>query len=121
MSTTYYLSSLDSTRFGPVRRVEVIRSLVFDTGKAALFATIDPPVIGQDFGRGGDDITRVVFAARHEGESVDPVSSFPCFVHIAISNEDYDLQSPIRADDLTNIGWGELYRTADDAEQHRFG
>lgn len=117
----YWLSSLDSIRFEPVRRCDVVRSLVFDTGKPALLADISPGVIGQDFGRGGDDITRVVLSARHEGESVDPITSFPCFVHISIPAQGYDeLQSPVRADDLTNIGWGELYRTEDDAKSHRF-
>lgn len=115
----YYLSSLDSRRFAPVRECRVVGALVFDTGKEALVAKVQPPVIGQDFNR-PDDIDSVILAARHEGASLDPVSEFPCFVFITISAQGYALSSPIRADDLTIIGWGELYRTYHDAENHVF-
>jgi hypothetical protein len=41
--------------------------------------------------------------------------------HFTIPREHDDLQSPIRSDDLEIIGWGELYRTREDAERHAFG
>jgi len=117
----YYLSSLDSTRFEPVRECRVQRSLSFDTGKAAVEARLSPTVIGQDFNR-GSDIDTVVLSARHEGASVDPVTEFPCFVFITIPRYGQGmLQSPIHSDDLEIIGWGELYRTREDAERHAFG
>jgi hypothetical protein len=50
------------------------------------------------------------------------VSEFPCFVFIAIPRDGYQaLVSPVRSDDLEIIGWGELYRTHEDAERHAFG
>ncbi len=120
MGETYYLSSLESTRLEPVRTCEVLESLIFDSGKPAVLARIDPPVIGQDFGR--DDIETVLLTARHEGATVDPVSEFPLFVFVAIPASDgHPLVSPVRSDELQVIGWGELYRTAHDAEHHTFG
>ncbi len=119
MTATYYLSSLESTRLKPVRSCTVTDSLVFDSGKPAVRAQIDPPIIGQDFNR-GTDIDSVYLAARHEGVTVDPVSEFPCFVFVAIAVDDRVLASPIRTDDLEIIGWGELYRTHHDAEHHVF-
>lgn len=118
---TYFLSSLDSTRFEPVRECHVKRALAFDTGKIAVDVTLSPPVVGQDFNR-GLDIDTVILSCRYEGATIDPVDEFPCFVFITVPRTaEYALQSPIRSDDLEIIGWGELYRTREDAERHRFG
>lgn len=118
---TYYLSSLDSTRFQPVRECRFERLLSFDSGKLAVEARLTPSVIGQDFNR-VSDIERVVLSTRHEDASIDPISEFPCFVFITIPRADYAaMESPLRADDLEIIGWGELYRTREDAQHHAFG
>jgi hypothetical protein len=116
-----YLSSLDSARFKPVRECRFERLLTFDTGKVAAVARLSPGVLGQDFNR-ASDIGTVVLSPRHEGVSLDPVSEFPCFVFIASPRDGYQpLVSPVRSDDLEIIGWGELYRTHEDAERHAFG
>ena len=118
---TLYLSSLDSARFEPVRECRIEGLLTFDTGKVAAVARISPDVIGQDFNR-ASDIETVILSLRHEGVSIDPVTEFPCFVFIAIPREGYEvLESLVRSDDLEIIGWGELYRTHDDARRHEFG
>ena len=116
----YYLSSLDSVRFGPVRECRFGRLLEFGSGKVAVEAQLSPAVIGQDFDR-GDDIESVVFVPRHEGGFLDPISKFPCFVFIAIPVDPHTaIVNPVVPDDLHIIGWGELYRTREDAELHRF-
>lgn len=116
----YYLSSLESARFEPVRECRVERRLVFDSGKVAVEARLLPSVMGQDFNR-ASDIDTVILSCRHEDAVIDPVSEFPCFVFITIpKGAGYVLQSPIRSDDLEIIGWGELYRTHEDAERHSF-
>ncbi len=114
-----YLSSLESTRFESVRECRFERLHTFDSGKAAVEVRLSPAVVGQDFNRPGD-IETVILSPRHEGASIDPISEFPCFVFIAIPRQHERLQSPIRSDDLEVIGWGELYRTRDDAELHNF-
>lgn len=120
MTETYFLSSLESRRFEPVRSVSIARPLAFDTGKSAVLVRLDPPVVGQDFGR-GDDVDEFVLAPRHAGVTLDPISEFPCFVFIALPvGEDGDVHSPLRAEDLQVIGWGEIYRTYEDARHHRF-
>lgn len=116
---TYYLSSLDSSRFAPVRECRFERLLLFDSGKTAVVARVSPIVVGQDFNRVAD-IDTVILTARHEGRSIDPISEFPCFVFVAIPSRHEILESPIRSDDLEVIGWGELYRTQKDAELHSF-
>lgn len=115
----YYLSSLDSVRFEPVRECRIERRLTFDSGKIAFEARLEPPVVGQDFNRSAD-IETVILTARHEDATVDPVNEFPCFVFITLARDNIVLQGPIRSDDLEIIGWGELYRTRADAERHAF-
>ncbi len=44
---TYYLSSLESDRFKPVRECVLVETIHFDTGKEAVVGWLDPPVIGQ--------------------------------------------------------------------------
>lgn len=118
ISEIYYLSSLDSTRFEPVRECHFERLLTFDSGKVAVEARLSPTVIGQDFHR-ASDIETVILSPRHEDASIDPVSMLRL---IAIpSGRHKVLQSPIRSDDLEIIGWGELYRTREDAERHACG
>jgi hypothetical protein len=115
-----YLSSLESVRFEPVRECRLVEFLTFDTGKVAARATVQPGVPGQDFGF-AEDITTVVLAARFEGDSIDHIEKLPLFVFITIPSEGRGMpSSPLRADDLQIIGWGELYRSADDAAQHKF-
>ncbi|MTD56092.1 hypothetical protein [Amycolatopsis pithecellobii] len=117
---TLYLSSLESQRFESVRECRIVELLTFDTGKEAAYAFVEPPVLGQEFNK-ASDIRQVIVAPRHEGASIAPVHQSPCFVFIAIPRGEFDtLRSPIRADDLEIIGWGELYRTYDDAQHHSF-
>ncbi|RBY93566.1 hypothetical protein DQ237_17430 [Blastococcus sp. TF02-8] len=120
MQQTVYLSSLESTRFEPVRECRLLETLAFETGKVAVRASLDPPVPGQDFGR-GDDIDTVVITTRHEGASLAPIDEFPCFVFIAIPRvAGLEPSSPLRSDDLEIVGWGELYRSHEDAAGHVF-
>jgi hypothetical protein len=116
-----YLSSLESVRFEPVRECEFVDLLTFDTGKVAAVAMLRPGVPGQDFGI-GEDVEQVILATRHEDTSIDEIDEFPCFVFIAIPDGGKRIPStPVRKDDLQIIGWGELYRSADDARDHKFG
>jgi hypothetical protein len=114
-----YLSSLDSIRFEPVRECLIVSYLTFDSGKIGAVATIQPAVSGGDFSR-SDDISSVVLAARFEGVSIDKIVEFPCFVFVAIPSRVESFSSPIRKDNLQIIGWGELYRSAEDARLHKF-
>lgn len=121
MDKVYYLSSLESTTFKPVRLCRFGRLLTFDTGKFAVEATLSPGLVGQPYER-TSDVNTVILAPRHEGVDLRDVNEFPCFVFIATSRMDLEaISSPIRSDDLTVIGWGELYRTELDAATHSFG
>lgn len=116
----YYLSSLESVRFEPVRECRIIKRLEFDTGKQCALVKVTPSVVGQPWGL-TTDIENFVLANRHEDEELFPITEFPCFVHIArILTGAVDSSSVISASDLQTVAWGELYRTRSDAENHVF-
>lgn len=117
--TIHYLSSLDSILFEPVRTCRVFRQVHFDTGKNAFLAEISPAVDGQRFGR-ADAIEHVLITSRHEGEDVLDIERFPCFVFICMIDPADANATVFTKDRLTIIGWGELYRTREDAETHQF-
>lgn len=115
-----YLSSLESSRFVPVRECRLIRRMSFDTEKQCALVKIEPPVIGQDFAQGAD-IDTVLLTNRHEGETLFPISDFPCFVFICRPLiEGIESREIVTKDDMEIIGWGELYRSQNDAANHVF-
>lgn len=118
---TYFLSSLEGQLFEPVRKCAVRCHVLLSDGRSAILVDIDPPVIGQVFDR-GDDISALILAARFKGSSVFPVDRFPCFVHIFIPPEGFELwqHGCVVSEVLPVSGWGELHQTAGDARRHSF-
>ncbi|WP_020076623.1 hypothetical protein [Cryocola sp. 340MFSha3.1] len=118
--SVYYLSSLDSSLFEPVRRCTVITTLAFDTGRSALVVDLDPAVVGQNFNV-GEDLRRFILTSRFQGDDVAAIDHFPFFAYICLPKTGWqELETPLRAADVDIVGWGELYRTAEDASAHRF-
>lgn len=77
---------------------------------------VQPPVIGQAFGWGQDDIEDIIVAPRHVGSVLLPVQGFPVAVHVYVPRDEGVLQSgTFRPADFELAAWGELYRTEDDA------
>ncbi len=120
-ATTLYLSSLESERFELVRECQLLRFISIGADKPGALARLTPGVFGHDFGA-SEDLTEFVLTTRMEGADIRSIHEFPCFVFIALPRISWDSSSD-RADpsDLEIIAWGELYRTASDAEEHRFG
>jgi hypothetical protein len=113
-----YLSSLDSRTFQTVRRCVFVRETSFPSGKVAVVARIDPPVIGQYFNL-GRDVDTVLITSRFEGDSIGDIRSFPFFVHIAVpKRQPMDLESPmVDPDEFDVVAWAELYRTVQEASR----
>ncbi|MCG8322559.1 MAG: hypothetical protein MI921_23875 [Cytophagales bacterium] len=110
----YYLSSLDSYQFTEIRELEVLREIVIEPkSKEAWLVKVNPSVIGQNFGLGGEDINYLILTPRHKGENMHPLPKFPCFVHIAriLSNHLPPVtETTMRSKELETIGWGEIYK-----------
>jgi hypothetical protein len=116
----YFLSSLESAKFGITRECVFQRRLHFDSGKECALVKVSPPVVGQDYGL-GTDIDVFVVTNRHRGQGLSPIREFPCFVFIARPLIDgIESRDVIKKDDLEVVAWGELYRTRADADNHAF-
>lgn len=118
----YYLSSMESREvLADTRIVQVFRDVRFSSGKPAVLAFVDPPIIGQRFGMGGQDIDTVLLTHAHKGDPVNPSGPFPVFVHVArLLVPLASIGDVVDHTELQAVGRGELYRTRDDADQHRF-
>lgn len=117
---TLYLSSLESDRFTRVRECRFVRPIVVGDQKPGVVVHLTPGVPGQDLGA-VEDISSFVLTTRFEGTDIRVLEEFPCFVFIALPGVALTPElERIAAVDLQVIAWGELYRTATDAEEHRF-
>lgn len=117
---TLYLSSLDSVRFAAVRECLLTRQLALDTGKQCALVSINPAVLGQEFNQ-VSDVDQVLLVNRHEGATLFPINEFPCFVFICrLLVDGVDARETLTKSEIEVIGWGELYRSRGDAENHTF-
>lgn len=88
-----------------------------DPARGILVMIIDPPAIGQGFGLGGEDITTTAVTPRHEGRSINPLSSLPMEVHILLFKKpSHADQRDLGVDDLRPVAWGKLVPTREEAE-----
>jgi hypothetical protein len=116
----YWLSSLDSTRFAPVRECAFIRRLVFRSGKECALVRLSPGVNCQEFGV-ATDLDVFVLANRHAGEALSPIREFPCSVFICrLLIDDVEARQVLDKADVDIVGWGEIYRARADAQNHVF-
>jgi len=111
---------MDSYEFEKPRKCVFLNKVFLSTGKEAAMVEIDPPLVGQKYGRPGD-VKLVVLTHRHESYGLFPITFFPCFVHVAIpTDSDVTREELIDASSLQGIAWAELYRTENDALNHVF-
>ena len=113
----FFLASSEGYGLEVPRRCYRIRRIFGRNGDDYLLVRVDPPIIGQRYGLGGQDIDRVVLATRHEGESIFPIASWPAYVHVARVIREPGEHDTMAVEDLESIGWAELYKTEDDASQ----
>ena len=83
----------------------------------SLLVHVDPPVIGQPFGLGGQDIDELVLSPRHRGAVLDPPSEWPLYVYVdRLLDGDVVRDLAIStAKQIEPITWAMLFRTEDEA------
>jgi hypothetical protein len=80
---------------------------------------IQPPLIGQAYGLGGEDIVNLILSAKFEGFSLFPVKSWPCPVYVArILDEAINEALIFTRDQVEIIAWGVIFRDLGEAEAH---
>ena len=79
-----------------------------------------PPLVGQEYGLGGEDISSVLLSPRHKGHSLFPITAWPEFVFVArFLDEPIPVSGMVADDQVELILWGVLHRTKAEAEAAR--
>ncbi len=120
MKTKFFLSSLESEMLSEVRSVDFLKEISFDTGKQILVAKISPKLPCDNDWK-NPDYSMVAISPKYEMDGLTKIKEFPYFVHVAFVQK-LDLLNVdlVKQSDFDWFSWGELYRTADDAKNHRF-
>ena len=80
---------------------------------------VEPSVIGQAYGLGGQDIRRLVLSARYQGETLYPVREWPCHVYVArILDESIANALAFTKEQVEVIAWGMIFQTIEEARSH---
>lgn len=115
---TFYL---DPTEHGDVRELRVCREIGRFSDNFRndyMLVSIDPPIIGQKYGLGGEDIAQVLLATRHRDYSLYPIQSWPEFVYVIRILDRAILQTKQFSEKQVElISWGVLYQTREQAEE----
>lgn len=114
---TLYLSSSEDITFEIPRKILRFRKEIFD-GRNTLIVEIDNPVIGQQYGLGGKDISTLYLVNRFDEQAFDKLNSFPIYVYVSIPKSP-SIIDPTSLHDLQNIAWASLYNNEKDAWQHK--
>ena len=77
---------------------------------------VEPPVIGQTYGLGGEDIANLVLSAHYRGDRLFPVKKWPCHVYVTrIVDQSVTKTLTFTRGQLELIGWGMIFRTIQEA------
>jgi hypothetical protein len=88
-----------------------------------LLVSVEPPVIGQSFGLGGEDIGELVLSPRYQGDSLFPIGSYPVSVSVyrLVNSEESRPRTALTPADVELVAWGEIYETAEEASAATLG
>lgn len=112
-----YLSSYEYDDFSVPREVIQYHELTID-GRKVMMLHIENPLIGQQYGWGGEDIDKIYVTNRFEGDSLDKLDTFPIDVYVLIPKNP-KIFLPSSLSELSNIAWACLYDNLKDAENHK--
>ncbi len=85
---------------------------------------VDPPVIGQKYGLGSQDIGELIISTRYSGFTLFPVTEWPSQVYVTRMLDPAVAQTLVfAAGQVELIGWGMIFPTLAEAEAEvaRFG
>lgn len=77
---------------------------------------VEPPIIGQVYGLGQHNITKVILSARYQGDTLFPVTEWPCHVYVTrIVDENIIKILMFTREQVEMIAWGMIFRTIEEA------
>jgi len=80
---------------------------------------IEPPLIGQGFGLGGNNITQLIISTRHQGYTLYPITEWPSHVYVTRILDEAVLQTLSFAKiQVEVIAWAMIFPTLEAATDH---
>lgn len=114
----FFLASSEGYHLEKPRGCKRVKRLRSDNRDDLLLVRIAPPLIGQIYGIGGQDIDALLIATRHRGDSLFPIKEWPVFVHVArLLVDNPEDRETIHDNEFELIAWAELYPTEDAAKK----
>jgi hypothetical protein len=112
----FFLASSEGYQLTEPRSCKRIKRVRSDNRDDLLLVKVEPPLIGQVYELGGQDIDTLLIATRHKGDSLFPIRRWPVFVHVArLLIENPERREQIHDNEFESVAWAELYRTEEDA------
>jgi hypothetical protein len=84
-----------------------------------MLVEVEPMLIGQPFGLGDRDISRLILSTRHRGYTLYPVTEWPAHVYVTRILDDTVLQTlSFTKEQVELIAWAMIFRSFEEAESH---
>ena len=111
----FCLSSSECYGFETPRACSIVRDVDIPVFSGeGLLVEIVPPIIGQSYGFGGDDIHQVVLTPRFGGDSLSTNHEWPCHVHILCLSLIANGDGHSDPDNILHVAWAEIYSMEND-------
>ena len=108
----FFLASSEGYGLKEPRKCYRLKRLNGSSRDDLLLIRIEPAIIGQSYGLGGEAIDRVVIAGRHRGDGLFPIKRWPVSVHVArVLVPGPETRESLRDDEIEEIAWAEIYET----------
>ncbi len=84
-----------------------------------MIVEIDPVLIGQPFGLGDQDISRLILSTRHQGCTLYPATEWPSHVYVSRILDEAVLQTlSFTKNQVELIAWAMIFPTLEAAASH---
>ena len=84
-----------------------------------MLVEIDPPLIGQRYGLGENDIRTLILSARHQGYTLFPIMEWPSHVYVSrILDKKIQDTGTFSGNQVEVVAWAMIFRTLEDAAAH---
>ncbi|MGQ0592132.1 MAG: enhanced serine sensitivity protein SseB C-terminal domain-containing protein [Gammaproteobacteria bacterium] len=116
----FYLTSSEGYNLEQIRACYKRQRLLGDHPDGYMLCEIAPPILGQSYGLGKQDIHEIIIASRHAGYSIFSIKEWPVYVHVArLTSDAVSDKFIIAKDDIESIGWAEIHESSASAKALR--